>query len=151
MGDVRIGGNGEQAAENFLADVQLRLLVLMDVKHVGRAELATRLGVHRSRVTQMLGASSNLTVATLGRVFEALDEVPELTSTAIRHAINEAAAEECSEDALHDFAQQHDGKEDAWSLILNFDNWDLSRQSIEHLEFANESGAEFDIEELEAA
>ena len=92
--------NGEQAAANFLADVQLRLITLMDVKGVTRAELAQRLRVNRSRVTQMLGARSNLTVATLGRVFDALDEVPELTSPTIQKVILQTREIDANEDAL---------------------------------------------------
>jgi hypothetical protein len=92
--------NGEQAAANFLADVQLRLVALMDSKGVSPEELANRLNVGRSRVTQMLGAGSNLTVVNIGRIFDALGEVPELTSPSIRDAIRQERALEVDQDSL---------------------------------------------------
>ena len=56
----------------------------MDQKGIGRVDLAARLGVTRSRVTYLLSARSNMTVTTLGRIFEALGEVPEVTSPGLR-------------------------------------------------------------------
>lgn len=129
--------NGEQAAANFLADVQLRLLALMDAKGVSRAELASRLGVARSRVTRMLGADSNLTVATLGRVFDALGEVPEVTSPMIRAVIDEARFADISEEALRVLASEPEVQEEVWASIPTVERNPHSGWAVGRLEFAN--------------
>ena len=84
--------DGNQAAANFLANIQAKLGLLLKAKGVSRAELADRLKVGRPRITRLLGADSNMTVDTLARIFEALGEVPELRSEGITRALAELEA-----------------------------------------------------------
>ena len=93
MSERITGSNSERAAANFLFSVQLRLHLLMEAKGITRSELAARLGVPRSRVTRLLGAESNMTVATLARVCEALGEIAEFTSPVIRDALAAVSVE----------------------------------------------------------
>lgn len=63
-----------EAVERFLADAQLRLHQLMEVKGVSRSTLAAKLGMSKSRVSAMFGPNANLTLETVARILFALEE-----------------------------------------------------------------------------
>jgi transcriptional regulator with XRE-family HTH domain len=69
------------AEESFILDAQMTIQRLLNEKGLTQAELARRLGVGESYVSQMLGDSArNLTLRTVARVMVALEETPQLTT-----------------------------------------------------------------------
>lgn len=68
------------AEETFILDAQMIVQRTLNQKGITQAELARRLGVGESYVSQMLGDSArNLTLRTVARVMTALGETPRLT------------------------------------------------------------------------
>ena len=68
------------AEETFILDAQMIVQRTLNQKGITQAELARRLGVGESYVSQMLGDSArNLTLRTVARVMTALGETPQLT------------------------------------------------------------------------
>lgn len=66
--------------ESFVAQVQHEISRIMKSKGVSRAELARRMKVSAPYVTQMLGDDdANLTLRTVARIFDALDEKASIT------------------------------------------------------------------------
>ena len=66
------------AEETLLLDVSEDIRMAMEKRGVNYAELARRLDVSRSRVTQMLDDDSNLTLRVIARIAYVLDMVPKL-------------------------------------------------------------------------
>lgn len=62
-----------EAEQDAVLDCQFALLDLMAEAGINKAELAKRLGVSRSSVSQMFAADANPTVRQLARVYDALD------------------------------------------------------------------------------
>jgi transcriptional regulator with XRE-family HTH domain len=71
---VKLADDETLAIEGFVADVQFRLHQIMKAKNISRTELAERLGVRKSRISNIFGHNSNITLETLGRVLHALGE-----------------------------------------------------------------------------
>lgn len=68
------------AEESFILDAQMTVQRILNERGITQAELARRMGVGESYVSQMLGDSAkNLTLRTVARVMTALDETPHLT------------------------------------------------------------------------
>jgi transcriptional regulator with XRE-family HTH domain len=68
------------AEETLILDVQMTVQRVLNEKGMTQAELARRLGVGESYVSQMLSDSArNLTLRTVARVMTALGETPHLT------------------------------------------------------------------------
>ena len=68
------------AEETFILDAQMIVQRTLNQNGITQAELARRLGVGESYVSQMLGDSArNLTLRTIARVMFALGETPQLT------------------------------------------------------------------------
>lgn len=68
------------AEESFILDAQMTIQRILNEKGITQADLARRLSVGESYVSQMLGDSArNLTLRTVARVMAALGEVPHLT------------------------------------------------------------------------
>ena len=61
------------ARERLQLAARETVLAAMAAQGLSRADLAARLGVSRARVSQMLGADRNLTLATLSDLAEALN------------------------------------------------------------------------------
>src|SRR5438067_1028689 len=69
------------AEESFILDAQMTIQRLLNEKGLTQTELARRLGVGDSYISQMLGDSArNLTLRTVARIMVALDETPHLTT-----------------------------------------------------------------------
>lgn len=62
-----------EAEEDAVVDAQFLLLDLLREKGVTQEQLAERLGVSKSRVSQLFGAGANPTLKSLARIFDALD------------------------------------------------------------------------------
>ena len=70
------------AEESFILDAQMTVQRILNEKGITQAELARRLDVGESYVSQMLGDSArNFTLRTVARVMTALGETPHLTVT----------------------------------------------------------------------
>tara|TARA_E500000318_G_scaffold33690_1_gene33202 strand:+ start:334 stop:837 length:504 start_codon:yes stop_codon:yes gene_type:complete len=78
-----------EAEQEFQESVRADIDWLMKHKKVSRKDLAERLGVSRPAVSKMLN-QPNLTLKRVARIFNALDEVCELTSPTLR-ALKSAA------------------------------------------------------------
>lgn len=63
-----------EAEENFLIDCQFLLEELMVRKKVSRSELATKTGISRARLSQLMSAEANPTAKTIARLVHALGE-----------------------------------------------------------------------------
>lgn len=78
-------GNDEirriKAEENLIIDAQFLIQSIMNEKNLSRADLAKILGVSKSRLTQVMGTNSNLTLRLLARIFDALGETVEIRKT----------------------------------------------------------------------
>jgi transcriptional regulator with XRE-family HTH domain len=72
------------AEENFRIDVQMLIHDLMEQKGINQRQLAERLGVTESRVSQFFSDRFNMTVRKLAGVFHALGERPELKAASAR-------------------------------------------------------------------
>ncbi len=110
----RLRDTAEFQTDRFLIDILEELVVHMEKQGMTRAELAKRLGVSRSFVTQVLKGSPNLTIRTLFRVLwaaglslEARTEPRQLAllrrygmdvANRIVREINEAHVEELQDD-----------------------------------------------------
>lgn len=69
------------AEDALITDVQFAIHNLLELKGVLRAELARRMGVSESHISQLFKDNSrNLTLKTIARIFRALDEEPHITS-----------------------------------------------------------------------
>jgi predicted XRE-type DNA-binding protein len=68
------------AEENFRIDVQVALRELMVEKGVTQKELARRLHVSESRVSQIFSDEFNMTVRKLAAFYHALGEYPVVTT-----------------------------------------------------------------------
>jgi transcriptional regulator with XRE-family HTH domain len=68
------------AEENFIADTQQYISMLLLDKNVSRAELARLLGVSVPRISNMMKPGANLTLRTIADVFSALGEECEISS-----------------------------------------------------------------------
>lgn len=67
------------AEESFILDAQMIIQRMLNEKGITQADLARRMGVGESYISQMLGDSArNLTLRTVARVMTALDETPRL-------------------------------------------------------------------------
>ena len=67
------------AEEALILDAQIAIQRLLNERGMAQVELARRMGVTESYVSQMLGASArNLTLRTVARVMTALGEIPEI-------------------------------------------------------------------------
>lgn len=73
-----------QAVANFIVSTQIKVLALMKDEGVSRADLARRLRVSRSRVTQLFGDRPNLTAETIARLFFVLGDTAEVTSPKVQ-------------------------------------------------------------------
>ena len=62
-----------EAEENAALDAQFRILDLLAELGVTKKELADRLGVSKSSVSQLFAAGANPSVKQLARIFDALD------------------------------------------------------------------------------
>lgn len=62
----------ELAREGMIVEATEAIAVALEQSGISRAELARRLGRHRSFVTRLLSGPRNLTVATVGEVLDAL-------------------------------------------------------------------------------
>ena len=68
------------AEESLILDTQIAIQSILNEKGMSQADLARKLGVGESYVSQMLGASArNLTLRTVARVMSALGEIPHVT------------------------------------------------------------------------
>lgn len=77
------------AEESLILDAQMTVQRILNEKGITQAELARRLGVGESYISQMLSDSArNLTLRTVARVMTALGETPHLT---IRRWMEQAA------------------------------------------------------------
>jgi transcriptional regulator with XRE-family HTH domain len=61
-----------QAEENVVLDVQFAIVDLLNELGMSKGELASKLGVSKARVSQLLAAGANPTLKQLARVFDAL-------------------------------------------------------------------------------
>lgn len=86
--------------EAFILDAQMTIQRILNEKRITQAELARRLGVGESYVSQMLGDSArNLTLRTVARVLTALDETPHLTINRwMEQAVERGRPFECDAD-----------------------------------------------------
>ena len=67
------------AEEALILDAQIAIQRLLNERGMTQVELARRMGVTESYISQMLGASArNLTLRTVARVMTALGEIPEI-------------------------------------------------------------------------
>jgi transcriptional regulator with XRE-family HTH domain len=75
------------AEESLILDTQIAIQSILNEKGITQADLARKMGVGESYVSQMLGASArNLTLRTVARVMDALGEIPHVT---IRRRLDE--------------------------------------------------------------
>src|SRR5262245_10606179 len=69
------------AEESLILDAQISIQRILNEKNMTQADLARKLGVTESYVSQMLGDSArNLTLRTIARVMTALGETAHLTT-----------------------------------------------------------------------
>ncbi|MEP0324566.1 helix-turn-helix domain-containing protein [Bauldia litoralis] len=61
------------AEENAVIDAQFAIIDLMNEKGINKVELARRLGVSKSSVSQLFSAKANPTIRHLAKIFDALD------------------------------------------------------------------------------
>jgi len=68
------------AEETLILDAQMTVQRILNEKKITQVDLAGRLGVSESYISQMLGDSArNLTLRTVARVMAALGETPQVT------------------------------------------------------------------------
>lgn len=75
------------ARERLQLAARETVLAAMAAQGLSRADLAARLGVSRARVSQMLGADRNLTLATLSDLAEALNLRVTIETASIEPAV----------------------------------------------------------------
>jgi transcriptional regulator with XRE-family HTH domain len=69
-----------EAQENAVLDVQFAILDLLQQQGLAKEELAYRLGVTKSRVSQLFAAGANPTLKQIAKIFDALDQKLEIKS-----------------------------------------------------------------------
>jgi antitoxin component HigA of HigAB toxin-antitoxin module len=74
--------------ERLLVDAAECLSLVMEKRHISRAELASKLGKSKAHVTQVLRGNENLTLRTLAECFWALDCRLQLAATPIKACTN---------------------------------------------------------------
>jgi transcriptional regulator with XRE-family HTH domain len=68
------------AEESLILDTQIAIQSVLNEKGITQADLAQKMGVSESYISQMLGASArNLTLRTVARIMSALGEIPHVT------------------------------------------------------------------------
>jgi transcriptional regulator with XRE-family HTH domain len=76
------------AEESLILDTQIAIQTILNEREMTQADLARKMGVGESYISQMLGASArNLTLRTVARVMSALGEIPHVT---IRRRLTES-------------------------------------------------------------
>jgi transcriptional regulator with XRE-family HTH domain len=81
--------NETQAALALIVETQYRLRILMVEKGTTKAELAKKMGVSKSRISQLFGDYGNITLETLACAFHALGETAEVTSPTLQRLLDE--------------------------------------------------------------
>lgn len=66
--------------ENFRADLQHAIYVVMRALGINRKELAKRLECSQANISQILSDEGNPTIETIARIFHALGDVPHISS-----------------------------------------------------------------------
>lgn len=69
-----------EAQENAVLDVQFAIIDLLHQQGLPKEELAHRLGVTKSRVSQLFAAGANPTLKLIAKIFDALDQKLEIKS-----------------------------------------------------------------------
>lgn len=88
------------AEETFILDAQMAVQRILNEKRITQADLARRLDVGESYISQLLGDSArNLTLRTVARVMTALGETPHLTiKRHVKQAVERARPYQCDAD-----------------------------------------------------
>lgn len=69
-----------EAEENFLIDVQFLIQDLMHKHGISQSELASRSGLSKARISQLMSSEANPTLKSIVGVFAALGEKPVISS-----------------------------------------------------------------------
>ncbi len=81
-----------QTIASFVADVQMRLHILMEQQNVSRSELAERAHMSKSRISHIFGQHANITLDTLARLFHALGQEVTVTCPFLERVLSGATA-----------------------------------------------------------
>lgn len=127
--------NNDQTIASFVADVQLRLHLLMESQNVSRTELAERASMSKSRISQIFGQHANITLDTLARLFHALGQNVTVTSPLLDELLSKSESIKGPE--AHHLGQlgNDDYAEIELALFKQFQDADL-----EHFEVLLRSG-----------
>lgn len=91
-----------EAEENAVIDAQFAILDLLFEAGINKTELARRLDISKSAVSQLFAAGANPTLKQIARIFDALDSKFELKALDAHQVRSRSASKESDEIRLPD-------------------------------------------------